>query len=80
MNIQAIIKEGASVYESKRRAEQHVSGNEQLLFDACAGLKQLQADNKRLREALERIAKLRGMKDTYKETAIVIAEQALKQE
>lgn len=50
MDAKQIIKVGSELYEFKRQHEKPVSGNEQLLFDACVALKQLQAENKKLWE------------------------------
>ena len=49
MDVEAIIRMGTKLYEAKRSLEQDVSGSEQLLFEACSALKQLQAEAKKLK-------------------------------
>jgi uncharacterized protein Yka (UPF0111/DUF47 family) len=58
MDVKAIIRMGSKLYEAKRSLEQDVSGSEQLLFEACNALKQLQAENEKLKKAIIEIKEI----------------------
>lgn len=50
MDAEQIIEIGKELYEYKRRHEKPVSDGEQLLFDACVAMKQLQAELDKYKE------------------------------
>lgn len=53
MDISAIIGMGKALYEALRARKQKPNGAEQLLFEACVALEQLQTKNKDLKKAIE---------------------------
>ena len=58
MNIDEIIEIGKELYKFKRQRKSAISDGEQLLFNACHALQQLEAKNKKIKIALKEITQI----------------------
>lgn len=74
--INNLISRGKAIYEVKRKLEDDVTTNEQMLFEACFCLEQLQAENEKLKNKITRI---KTLQQNYAKSGSVIKNLAARQ-